>query len=597
MIEPMHSPCCEVKRGLRKGPWTREEDIRLKEYITKHGHSCWRTLPKAAGLQRCGKSCRLRWINYLRPDVKRGNFLYEEEQLIITLQSLLGNRWSLIAGRLPGRTDNEIKNHWNTHLKKKLKSMGIDPSTHRSVIPLQSTGGSKKTSSTILHASSSVPSGSQSKVMKFKPQTSQQRLLQQQQAAAGNSGTDVDNSKKSSSNSKVSEPRAERHQVEPGTSLYSGERVIELRDMGPSVSSTLQELDVQAPFTTNSSKTGALKIPQAIQATGKLMGNNNNYGSRSLSTSSSTSIAEISCVNSSPSLPPSTSVSWPVPTVSTPLQNGDSSPGEDLAACIDGHTHTNLQGFTSAAPAATFNITSSVTTSTIQSTAYSEDISQSSFFGSNWTPPCGNCGSLDPRRSYESTHRQLLASLSLDPIDSLKVDHLISSLRGDTSREEQSSTSRSSGASTADINLERMALRRFFEGDSTSLADLRMNSWNENCFLPLLSSPSVSYPSLADSPTCSEDEQMTHAVTEWVMAESREMDEDDNGTAARSLQRLPSLLLPQQLAMTHGTAHAAALDLPFTAADYTETTDVLWDFDQILMPEAHMLMDTLSWPR
>ncbi|CAM6088555.1 unnamed protein product [Calypogeia fissa] len=141
MMLPIKSPCCETR--LRKGPWTREEDLRLKDYITKHGHSCWRTLPKAAGLQRCGKSCRLRWINYLRPDLKRGNFLDAEEQLIITLQSLLGNRWSLIAGRLPGRTDNEIKNHWNTHLKKKLKNMGIDPSKHRSVIPLHAAARKK----------------------------------------------------------------------------------------------------------------------------------------------------------------------------------------------------------------------------------------------------------------------------------------------------------------------------------------------------------------------------------------------------------------------------------------------------------------------
>ncbi|KAF3778427.1 Myb-like DNA-binding protein [Nymphaea thermarum] len=83
------------------------------------------------GLLRCGKSCRLRWINYLRPDLKRGNFTEEEDELIIKLHSLLGNKWSLIAGRLPGRTDNEIKNYWNTHIKRKLLNRGIDPQTHR----------------------------------------------------------------------------------------------------------------------------------------------------------------------------------------------------------------------------------------------------------------------------------------------------------------------------------------------------------------------------------------------------------------------------------------------------------------------------------
>ncbi|XP_010477522.1 PREDICTED: transcription factor MYB3 [Camelina sativa] len=124
------SPCCE-KAHMNKGAWTKEEDQLLVDYIRKHGEGCWRSLPRAAGLQRCGKSCRLRWMNYLRPDLKRGNFTEDEDELIIKLHSLLGNKWSLIAGRLPGRTDNEIKNYWNTHIKRKLLSRGIDPNTHR----------------------------------------------------------------------------------------------------------------------------------------------------------------------------------------------------------------------------------------------------------------------------------------------------------------------------------------------------------------------------------------------------------------------------------------------------------------------------------
>ncbi|CAF2135552.1 unnamed protein product [Brassica napus] len=116
--------------GLKKGPWTPEEDEKLVNYVQKHGHSSWRALPKLAGLNRCGKSCRLRWTNYLRPDIKRGKFSPDEEQTILNLHAVLGNKWSTIANHLPGRTDNEIKNFWNTHLKKKLIQMGIDPMTH-----------------------------------------------------------------------------------------------------------------------------------------------------------------------------------------------------------------------------------------------------------------------------------------------------------------------------------------------------------------------------------------------------------------------------------------------------------------------------------
>ncbi|PKA61952.1 Myb-related protein Zm1 [Apostasia shenzhenica] len=120
------APCCE-KEGVNKGPWTPAEDMKLADFILKNGHSNWRTLPTHAGLQRCGKSCRLRWINYLRPDIKRGNFTQEEEETIIKLHSELGNKWSKIASCLPGRTDNEIKNVWHTHIKKRLAPPPITP--------------------------------------------------------------------------------------------------------------------------------------------------------------------------------------------------------------------------------------------------------------------------------------------------------------------------------------------------------------------------------------------------------------------------------------------------------------------------------------
>ncbi|XP_047323306.1 myb-related protein 308-like [Impatiens glandulifera] len=126
------APCC-AKVGLHRGQWTIYEDTLLTNYIQLHGEGNWRSLPNKAGLLRCGKSCRLRWMNYLRPDIKRGNIAPDEEDIILKMHALLGNRWSLIAGRLPGRTDNEIKNYWNTHLSKKLREIGIDPITHKKV--------------------------------------------------------------------------------------------------------------------------------------------------------------------------------------------------------------------------------------------------------------------------------------------------------------------------------------------------------------------------------------------------------------------------------------------------------------------------------
>ncbi|ESR44384.1 hypothetical protein CICLE_v10012152mg [Citrus x clementina] len=117
-------PCCD-KIGIKKGPWTPEEDIILVSYIQEHGPGNWRAVPTNTGLLRCSKSCRLRWTNYLRPGIKRGNFTDQEEKMIIHLQALLGNRWAAIASYLPQRTDNDIKNYWNTHLKKKVRKLQL----------------------------------------------------------------------------------------------------------------------------------------------------------------------------------------------------------------------------------------------------------------------------------------------------------------------------------------------------------------------------------------------------------------------------------------------------------------------------------------
>ncbi|RZS01482.1 hypothetical protein BHM03_00031344 [Ensete ventricosum] len=129
--------CC-YKQKVRKGLWSPEEDEKLVKHITEHGHGCWSSVPRQAGTAtlpptRSTHHEQLRWINYLRPDLKRGTLSEQEESLIIELHAVLGNRWSQIAARLPGRTDNEIKNSWNTYIKKKLRQRGIDPNSHQPI--------------------------------------------------------------------------------------------------------------------------------------------------------------------------------------------------------------------------------------------------------------------------------------------------------------------------------------------------------------------------------------------------------------------------------------------------------------------------------
>ncbi|KAL8461329.1 hypothetical protein ACS0TY_032710 [Phlomoides rotata] len=129
------APCCD-KANVKKGPWSPEEDDKLKTYIQEYGTGGnWIALPQKMGLRRCGKSCRLRWLNYLRPNLKHGGFTEEEDAIICSLYISIGSRWSIIAAQLPGRTDNDIKNYWNTRLKKKL--LGRRKQSNSNRLPIQ----------------------------------------------------------------------------------------------------------------------------------------------------------------------------------------------------------------------------------------------------------------------------------------------------------------------------------------------------------------------------------------------------------------------------------------------------------------------------
>ncbi|XP_039027585.1 transcription factor MYB59-like [Hibiscus syriacus] len=110
------------KQAWKKGPWTPEEDKFMTEYVNLHGEGRWSSVSKSTGLNRSGKSCRLRWVNYLRPGLKRGHITPQEEGIIAELHAIWGNKWSTIARYLPGRTDNEINNYWRTHFKKERSS-------------------------------------------------------------------------------------------------------------------------------------------------------------------------------------------------------------------------------------------------------------------------------------------------------------------------------------------------------------------------------------------------------------------------------------------------------------------------------------------
>ncbi|GAB4861958.1 hypothetical protein Ancab_037213 [Ancistrocladus abbreviatus] len=140
-----------METSIRKGPWKAEEDEVLINHVKKYGPRDWSSIRSKGLLQRTGKSCRLRWVNKLRPNLKKYSsflspfssisppiwdgckFSAEEERIVIELQAQFGNKWAKIATHLPGRTDNDVKNFWSSRQKRLARILqSHTPSSTRS---------------------------------------------------------------------------------------------------------------------------------------------------------------------------------------------------------------------------------------------------------------------------------------------------------------------------------------------------------------------------------------------------------------------------------------------------------------------------------
>ncbi|KAG6527818.1 myb-related protein MYBAS1-like [Zingiber officinale] len=155
-------------KTTRKGPWTEQEDLQLVWFVRLFGERRWDFLAKVSGLNRTGKSCRLRWVNYLHPGLKHGRMTPQEERLVLQLHAKWGNRWSRIARKLPGRTDNEIKNYWRTLMRKKAQER------NGNAISSSSPSSSSTSSNAASHGIGSIPAGNSLYLSEVKGYTTDQ---------------------------------------------------------------------------------------------------------------------------------------------------------------------------------------------------------------------------------------------------------------------------------------------------------------------------------------------------------------------------------------------------------------------------------------